>query len=63
MMDKKPNEIHKNLNPTKIKQSYHTLLRNSFITIRITNIPCNWSACPYFISGYISLYALIRTRY
>ena len=25
-MDKEPNEIHENLNPTKIKQSYHTLL-------------------------------------
>ena len=24
--DKKPNETHKNLNPTKITQSHHTLL-------------------------------------
>ena len=25
-MDKKSNEIHETLNPTKIKQSYYTLL-------------------------------------
>ena len=37
-MDKKPNEIHKNLNPTKIKQSYHTYIANSCITKRITDI-------------------------
>ena len=32
-MDKKPNKIHENMIPTKIKQTYHTLL----IHIAITN--------------------------
>ena len=36
-MDKKLNEIHENLIPTKIKQSYHTLLNtNNKITYLIT---------------------------
>ena len=38
------------------------------ITIRVTNIPCNWPAGPKasgpdFNSRYMSLYALIRTSY
>ena len=36
IMDKKPNEIHENLPPTKIKQPYCTVLN--------TNIPYKWPA-------------------
>ena len=56
-MDKKPNEIHKNLMPMKF-----TVVINSYTTI---NTPYNWSA---FLTafclnlGYVSLYELIRIR-
>ena len=40
-MDKRPNEIHENLIPTKIKQPYYTL-PFIYIMIRNTNIPYNW---------------------
>ena len=52
-MDKKPNEIHEKLNSMKIKQSSY--IANSYITVRITNIPCNCPADPYFNSRYMSL--------
>ena len=38
-MDTKPNEVHKTLIPTKIKQPYHTVLILIIITIKNTNIP------------------------
>ena len=44
------------------------MIANSYIAIRITNIPCNWPAGPeaegpYFKSRYTSLYVLSRTHY
>ena len=43
-MDKKPNEIHENLIPMKIKQSGFTLILQ-----QKTNIPYNWPAGSYIV--------------
>ena len=56
MMNKRPNEIHEKL-------AIIPCIATSYITIKITNIPCNWPAGPYFNSRYKSLYTLIRTGY
>ena len=49
-MDKQPDELHKKLNTTKIELHENQIIipyiANSYITIRITNIPCNWPAGP-----------------
>ena len=41
------------------KEAIISYIANSYITIRITNIPCNFQAGPYFNGGYTPLYATI----
>ena len=60
-MDKKPNEIHENLSPTKIKKLYRTVL--TLINNKNINIPYNWPIGSYLNSGYTSSYALIGIHY
>ena len=72
-MDKKPNEIHEKLIPTKINNHiiYHIVLTLTHSNKH--NIPCNWSAflaaswlnggytCNkiYFINGFVGLHVAI----
>ena len=59
-MDKKLNEIHKNLIPTKLT-TYHTI--QNLTTQQNTNIPYNWLIFLAVNNGYTSSYALIRIYY
>ena len=59
-MDKKLNEIHDNLIPTKLITISHST--NSYNTIK-HNIPYNWPAFLAVNNRYTFLYALIRIRY
>ena len=63
-MDKKLNEICKNLIPTQLINNHTVQYKLQNVrTQENTNIPYNWPAFLAVNNGYTSLYALIRIGY
>ena len=71
-MDKKPNEIYKNLIPTKIKHPYHTVNTNNKITYLITGQQApSWILdtrlhvhyLEYITKGHIAMQVCVFFRY